>query len=59
MADNEFVKKVEEKIKGAAKAVEDFADEVAAPEVPPVLIPNPDTPTTKPANDGNKDGKVS
>ena len=58
MADNEFLKKVEDKIKGAAKAVEDFADEVAAPEVPPVFVTDEDTPAPKPAMDGTKDGKV-
>ena len=43
--------------KGAAKAVEDFADEVAAPEVPPVLIPDDGATTPrKPAVDGSKDG---
>jgi len=57
MSDKEFLKKVEDKIKGAAKAVEDFADEVAAPEVPPVLIPDDGATTPrKPAVDGSKDG---
>ena len=39
-----ILKKVEDKIKDAAKAVEDFADEVAAPETPVVIIPDPDDP---------------
>ena len=46
------LKKVEDKIKEAAKAVEDFADEVAAPETPVVIIPDPDVPDPgKPSND--------
>ncbi len=48
-----LLKKVEGKIKGAAKAVEDFADEVSAPEEPVVLIPNEDAPA-RPS--GKKDG---
>ena len=50
-----LLKQVEDKIKGAAKAVEDFADEVAAPEVPPVLVPDPDAPSRNPSI-GKKDG---
>jgi hypothetical protein len=34
-----ILKKVETGIKDAAKAVENFADEVAAPEEPVVIIP--------------------
>jgi hypothetical protein len=34
-----ILKKVETGIKDAAKAVEDFADKVAAPEEPVVIIP--------------------
>jgi hypothetical protein len=50
-----LLKQTEEKLKDAAKAVQDFADEVAAPEVPPVLIPDPDPPLPKPAA-SKKDG---
>jgi hypothetical protein len=42
-----ILKKAEDKIKDAAKAVEDFADEVAAPEEPVVIVPDDDTPPTK------------
>ena len=35
-----ILKKVEAGIKDAAKAVEDFADEVAAPEEPVVIVPD-------------------
>ncbi len=48
--------KVEEAIKDAAKKVEDFADEVAAPEVPPVLIPDPDV-TSRPPGARERDGQ--
>jgi hypothetical protein len=41
------LKKAEDGIKGAAKAVEDFADKVAAPEEPVVIIPDPDAPPPK------------
>ncbi len=58
MADREILKKVEDKIKDAAKAVEDFADEVAAPEVPPVFISDDDTAVPKPAIGSTKDGKA-
>jgi hypothetical protein len=37
-----ILKKIEDEIKGAAKAVEDFADKVAAPEEPVVIIPDGD-----------------
>jgi hypothetical protein len=50
-----LLKQTEEKIKDAAKAVQDFADEVAAPEVPPVLIPDSNPPLPDPAA-GKKDG---
>jgi hypothetical protein len=47
MSDAESVlKKAEDKIKDAAKAVEDFADEIAAPEKPVVVIPDPDAPAS-------------
>jgi hypothetical protein len=46
-----ILKKVEDRIKGAAKAVEDFADEVAAPEEPVVIIPD-DAPPKPPASKG-------
>jgi hypothetical protein len=50
-----LLRQAEDKINAAAKAVEDFADEVAAPEVPPVLIPDPNPPSPKPVA-GKKDG---
>jgi hypothetical protein len=57
MDDKESIlKKVEDGIKGAAKAVENFADEVAAPQAPVVLIPDEDTATTKINPAGSKDG---
>ena len=55
MDDAESVlKKVEDKIKDAAKAVEDFADEVAAPETPVVVIPDPSEPSSGTSSDSNK-----
>ena len=52
-AKDEILKKIEDSIKGAAKAVEDFADKVAAPEEPVVIIPDDDTPPPKsPTNKG-------
>jgi hypothetical protein len=44
-----ILKKVETGIKDAAKAVEDFADEVAAPEKPVVIIPEGSVPPKPPA----------
>jgi hypothetical protein len=38
---------IEDKVKDAAQAVEDFADKVAAPEEPVVLIPEEDAPPPK------------
>ncbi len=46
------LKKVETGIKGAAKAVEDFADEVAAPEEPVVIAPEGTAPPKPPARSG-------
>jgi len=43
-----ILKKVETSIKEAAKAVEHFADEVAAPEEPVVIIPEGDDAPPKP-----------
>lgn len=49
MADKESIlKKAEDTIKDAAKAVEDFADKVAAPQEPVVIIPDGETPPPKP-----------
>jgi hypothetical protein len=49
MGDKEnILEKIEQDIKGAAKAVEDFADKVAAPQEPVVLVPAPDAPPPKP-----------
>lgn len=50
------LKKVEDKIKDAAKAVEDFADKVAAPQEPVVILPDEDAPPPKPSADGKKGG---
>jgi len=47
--------KPEDKIKAAAKAVEDFADEVAAPEAPVVLVPEQDAAAS--ATSGRTDGQ--
>jgi hypothetical protein len=49
-----ILKKAEDKIKDAAKAVEDFADKVAAPEEPLVILPNDDTPPAKPTAPSDK-----
>jgi hypothetical protein len=49
-------KKLEDEIKGAAKAVENFGDEVAAPQAPVVVIPNDDAPAPPPSPGGKKDG---
>ena len=49
--EDSIIKKAEDSIKEAAKAVEDFADKVAAPEKPPVIIPDPDTPPPKKPDD--------
>jgi hypothetical protein len=43
-----ILKKVEDSIKDAAKAVEDFADRVAAPKEPVVIVPGDDAPPAKP-----------
>ena len=51
------LKKVEDGIKGAAKAVEDFADEVAAPQAPVILIPDEDAATAKRSPAGKKAGQ--
>jgi hypothetical protein len=47
-----ILKKVETGIKDAAKAVEDFADEVAAPEEPVVIVPDEAAPPKPPAKSG-------
>jgi hypothetical protein len=47
----EILKKIEDEIKGAAKAVEDFADKVAAPQEPVVIVPDDDPPPPKPPVD--------
>jgi len=49
-----ILKKAEDKIRDAAKAVEDFADKVAAPEEPLVILPNDDAPPAKPAAPSGK-----
>ena len=48
---DEILKKIEDEIKGAAKAIEDFADKVAAPQEPVVLVPDTDAPPPKPPAD--------
>ena len=54
MDDAESVlKKAEDKIKDAAKAAEDFADEIAAPEKPVVVIPAPDAPGSSDSKKGS------
>lgn len=50
------LKKAEDRIKDAAKAVEDFADEVAAPETPVVVIPDPGEPASGTSSDSEKAG---
>jgi hypothetical protein len=56
MDDKESIlKKVEDRIKDAAKVVEDFADKVAAPQEPVVIVPDEDISPGSPAA-GNKDG---
>ncbi len=45
-----ILKKTETRIEDAAKAVEDFAYEVAAPEEPVVIIPEGAVPSKPPAN---------
>ena len=39
-----ILKKIETGIEDAARAVEDFADKVAAPEEPAVIVPAEDVP---------------
>jgi hypothetical protein len=46
------LKKVETGIKDAARAVEGFADEVAAPEEPVVIIPDETVPPQPPPKSG-------
>lgn len=56
MDDKESIlKKVGDRIKDAAKAVEDFADEVAAPQEPVVIIPD-EEPSSGAPPAGKKDG---
>jgi hypothetical protein len=53
MADKDSIlKKVESDIKDAAKAVKNFADEVAAPEEPVVIIPEGTVPPKPPSKSG-------
>lgn len=47
-----ILKKVETGIKDAAKAVEHFADEVAAPEEPVVIVPDEAASPKPPAKSG-------
>jgi hypothetical protein len=47
----EILGEIEDEIKGAAKTIEDFADKVAAPQEPVVIIRDADAPPPKPAAD--------
>ena len=51
-----LLKKIGDGVKGAAKAVEDFADEVAAPQAPVILIPDEDAPAPEPSIGSKKGG---
>lgn len=51
-----LLKKIGDGIKDAAKAVEDFADEVAAPQAPVILISDDDEPTPEPSIGGKRSG---
>ena len=44
-----ILKKSEDRIKEAVKAVEEFADKVAAPQEPVVIVPDDDTSPAKPS----------
>ena len=57
MADDKdsILKKVEDAIKDTAKAVEDFADKVAAPQEPVVIVPNDDESPQTPVADKKSD----
>jgi hypothetical protein len=48
-----LLKKAEDEIKKAEKAVEDFADKVAAPEEPIVIVPTKDAPPPNSATGKN------
>jgi len=50
-----IIKRVEERIKDAARAVEDFADSVAASEEPLVIIPDGVSPVPKPSPDQGRE----
>ena len=59
MGDKEPVlKKLEDRIKDAAKAVENFADEVAAPQEPVVFVPQQDAPSPEPPARSKKDDQA-
>jgi hypothetical protein len=59
MDDKEPVlKKVEDKIKDAVKAVESFADEVAAPQEPVVFIPEQEAPSPEHPAGSKKDDQA-
>jgi hypothetical protein len=47
-----LLKKAEDEIREAAKAVEDFADKVTAPEEPVVIVPAEDVPKPPAGKDG-------
>jgi hypothetical protein len=42
------IKKIEDGITDAAKSVEDFVDEVSAPQAPVVIVPAEDSPADPP-----------
>jgi hypothetical protein len=46
--DDSIIKKLEDGIKQTVRAVEDFADKVAAPQDPVVIVPDDDAPGTRP-----------
>ena len=49
MSDKDSIlRKMADEIEGAA-TVEDFADKVAAPDEPDVIVPDEDAPTAKPS----------
>jgi hypothetical protein len=59
MGDKEPVlKKLEDRIKDAAKAVENFADEVAAPQEPVAFVPQQDAPSSEPPAGSKKDDQA-
>jgi hypothetical protein len=52
-----ILKKVEDAIKDTAKAVEDFADKVAAPQEPVVIVPDDVSSSEMPVADKKSDSQ--